>query len=66
MKTKATTQKVSISSQNLVQIMRKIIIVYFISAAIVLVICFILGWRTLSLNWQLSSLINPIHRKSAA
>ena len=39
MKPKATAQKISTSSQNLAQIMRKILIVYFISAAIVLVIC---------------------------
>ena len=47
MKPQATAQKVSISSQNLVQIMRKILIVYFISAAIVLVICFVFGWRSI-------------------
>ena len=47
MKPKATAQKVSTSSQNLAQIMRKILIVYFISAAIVLVICFVFGWRSL-------------------
>ena len=47
MKPKATVQKVSSSSQNLTQIMRKILFVYFISAAIVLVICFIFGWRSI-------------------
>jgi hypothetical protein len=47
MNPKATAQKVSASSQNLAQIMRKILIVYFISAAIVLVICFIFGWRSI-------------------
>jgi hypothetical protein len=47
MKSQATAQKVSTSSQNLVQIMRKILIVYFISAAIILVICFIFGWRSM-------------------
>jgi len=47
MKPKATAQKISTSSQNLAQIMRKILIVYFISAAIVLVICFVFGWRSI-------------------
>jgi len=47
MKPKATAQKVSTSSQNLAHIMRKILIVYFISAAIVMVICFIFGWRSI-------------------
>ena len=47
MKPKATAQKISTSSQNLAQIMRKILIVYFISAAIILVICFIFGWRSM-------------------
>jgi hypothetical protein len=47
MKPEATVQKDSTSSQNLAQIMCKILIVYFISAAIVLVICFIFGWRSL-------------------
>ena len=47
MNPKATAQKVSASSQNLAPIMRKILIVYFISAAIVLVICFIFGWRSI-------------------
>ena len=47
MKPKAPAQKVSISSQNLVQIMCKMLIVYFISVAIVLVICFIFGWRSI-------------------
>jgi len=47
MKPKATAQKASTSSQNFAQIMRKILIVYFISAAIVLVICFVFGWRSI-------------------
>ena len=47
MKPKATAQKISTSSQNLAQILRKIFIVYFISAAIVLVICFVFGWRSI-------------------
>jgi hypothetical protein len=47
MKPKASAQKISTSSQNLAQIMRKILIVYFISAAIVLVICFVFGWRSI-------------------
>ena len=46
MKPKATARKVSTSSQNLAQIIRKIVIVYFMSAAIDLVICFIFGWRS--------------------
>ncbi len=47
MKPKANDKKVSPSSPNLPQIVRKILIVYFISAVIVLVICFILGWRSI-------------------
>ena len=47
MKPKATDQKVSTSSPNLSQIMRKILIVYLISAATVLAICLIFGWRSL-------------------
>jgi hypothetical protein len=47
MKPQTTAQKVSTSSQNLVQIIRIILIVYFISAAIILVICFIFGWRSM-------------------
>ena len=47
MKPEASVQKESTFSQNLAQIMRKILIVTFISAAIVLVICFIFGWRSL-------------------
>ena len=47
MKPKATAQKISTSSQNLAQIMHKILIIYFISAAIVLVICFVFGWRSI-------------------
>ena len=47
MKPKATDQKVSTSSPNLPQIMRKILIVYLISAVTVLTICLIFGWRSL-------------------
>ena len=47
MKPKDNDKKVSHSSQNLPQIMRKILTIYFISAAIVLAICFIFGWRSL-------------------
>ena len=47
MKPKATDQKVSTSSPNLPQIMGKILIVYLISAATVLAICLIFGWRSL-------------------
>ena len=47
MKPEATDQKDSTSSQNQAQIMRKILIIYFISAAIVLAICFIFGWQSL-------------------
>jgi len=47
MKPKANDKKVSPSSPNLPQIVRKILIVYLISAVIVLVICFIFGWRSI-------------------
>jgi hypothetical protein len=47
MKPKANDKKVSPSSTNLPQIIRKIIIVYLMSAVIILVICFIFGWRSL-------------------
>ena len=47
MKPKATDKKVSTSSPNLPQIMRKILIVYLISAVTVLAICLIFGWRSL-------------------
>ena len=47
MKPEATEPKDSTSSQNQAQIMREILIIYFISAAIVLAICFIFGWRSL-------------------
>ena len=47
MKPKTTAREASISSQNLVQIMRKTVVVYFISAAIVLIVCFIFGWRSI-------------------
>jgi len=45
MKPKANDKKVSPSSPNLLQIVRKILIVFLISAFIVLVISFIFGWR---------------------
>ena len=47
MKPEANNKKVSLFSPNLPQIVRKISIVYLISAVIVLVICFIFGWRSL-------------------
>lgn len=47
MKPEATAQRVSNSAQNPAQIMGKILIVYFISAAILLVVCFIFGWRSI-------------------
>ena len=47
MKPKANDKKVSPSSPNLPQIVRKILIVYLISTVIVLVICFIFGWRSI-------------------
>ena len=47
MKPIATDKKVSPSSPNLTQIIRKILIVYLISAVTVLAICFIFGWRSL-------------------
>ena len=47
MKPKANDKKVSPSSPNQPQIVRKILIVYLISAVIVLVICFIFGWRSI-------------------
>ena len=47
MKPKANDKKVSPSSPNMPQIVRKILIVYLISAVIVLVICFIFGWRSI-------------------
>ena len=47
MKPKANDKKVSPSSPNLPQIVGKILIVYLISAVIVLVICFIFGWRSI-------------------
>lgn len=46
MKPKAAERKVTTSSHYRAQIMRKILIVYFMSAAVVLVICFIFGWRS--------------------
>jgi len=46
MKPKANDKKVAPSLPNLPQIMRKILIVYLISAVTVLVICFIFGWRS--------------------
>jgi hypothetical protein len=47
MKPEANNKKVSPFSPNLPQIVRKISIVYLISAVIVLVICFIFGWRSI-------------------
>ena len=47
MKPKANDMKVSPSSPNLPQIIRKILISYLISAVTVLAICFIFGWRSL-------------------
>ena len=50
MKPKANDKKESPSSPNLPQIVGKILIVYLISAVIVLVICFIFGWRSIENN----------------
>lgn len=47
MKPKAADKKVSPSSPSLPQIIIKILIIYLICAATVLVICFIFGWRSL-------------------
>ena len=47
MEPKANDKRVSSSSPNLPQKVRKILIVYLISAVIVLVICFIFGWRSI-------------------
>ena len=47
MKPEPAAQKVSNSWQNLNQILRKILVVYFISTAILLVVCFIFGWRSI-------------------
>jgi hypothetical protein len=47
MKPKATDKKVSPSSPILTQIIRKILIIYLLSAVTVPVICFIFGWRSL-------------------
>jgi hypothetical protein len=47
MKPKANDMKVSPSSPNLPQIIRKNLISYLISAVTVLAICFIFGWRSL-------------------
>ena len=47
MKPKANDKKVSPSSTNLPQVIRRILIVYLISAVAVLVVCFIFGWRSL-------------------
>ena len=47
MKPKANDKKVSPSLPNLPQIVRKILIVYLISAVAVLAICLIFGWRSL-------------------
>jgi hypothetical protein len=47
MKPKANDKKVSPSLPNLPQIVTKILVVYLISAVIVLAICFIFGWRSI-------------------
>ena len=47
MKPKANDKKVSPFSPNLPQIVRKILIVYLISAFTVFIICFIFGWRSI-------------------
>ena len=47
MKPKANDKKVSPSSQNLLQIIRSILIIYLMSAVNVVAICFIFGWRSL-------------------
>ena len=47
MKPEANDKKASPSSTNLHQIIRKIFILYLISAVSVLAICFIFGWRSL-------------------
>ena len=47
MKTKASDKKVSSSSPIVIQIIRKSLIIYPLSAVIVLAICFIFGWRSL-------------------
>ncbi len=47
MKPKANGKKVSPSLPNLPQIIRKILVIYLISAVAVLAICFIFGWRSL-------------------
>ena len=47
MKPKANDKEVSPSSPNLPQIIRNLLIVYFISAVTVMAICFIFGWRSL-------------------
>jgi hypothetical protein len=47
MKPEANAKNVSPWSPNLPQVAPKILIVYLISALIVLVICFIFGWRSI-------------------
>ena len=47
MKPKANDKKVSPFFPNLPQIVRKILIVYLISAFTVFIICFIFGWRSI-------------------
>ena len=44
---KVSDKNLSPSSPNLLQIIRKILIGYLLSAVAVLVICFIFGWRSL-------------------
>ena len=47
MKPSATDRKVSPSSPILTMIIRKSLVVYLISAAVVPAVCFIFGWRSL-------------------
>jgi len=47
MKSKSIDKKVSPSSPILTQIIRKSLIIYLLSSAIVPAICFIFGWRSL-------------------
>ena len=47
MKPEATDKKVSFSLPMLIQIIRKSLIIYLLSAVILPAICFIFGWRSL-------------------
>ena len=47
MKPEATDKKVSLSLPMLIQIIRKSLIIYLLSAVILTAICFIFGWRSL-------------------